>query len=113
VSIIVHLLLNEALSYFLIDVTQLIILDISSLLLLVLFWIKDEQVTERMKLIELSFLGTNLLSLLMVNIIYFTNQELSLLLFFFLAAFLVTGLMQVKTYSLKFELENINKWTTS
>jgi peptidoglycan/LPS O-acetylase OafA/YrhL len=49
----------------------------------------------------------------MVNIIYFTNQDLSLLLFFFLSGFLIAGLMQVKTYSLKFELENINKWTTS
>lgn len=61
----------------------------------------------------MSFLGTNLLALLMVNIIYFTNQDLSLLLFFFLSGFLIAGLMQVKTYSLKFELENINKWTTS
>jgi ABC-type multidrug transport system fused ATPase/permease subunit len=113
VAIISYLILNEALAYFLIDITQLVILDLSSALLLVLFWLKDEQVTEKMKLIELSFLGTNLLALLMVNIIYFTNQDLSLLLFFFLATFLIAGLMQVKTYSLKFELENINKWTTS
>jgi len=38
----------------------------------------------------------------MVNIIFFTNQSLSLLLFFFLAVFLVAGLMQLRTYSLKF-----------
>ena len=102
VGIVVFLLLNEALSYFMADVTQLIILDISSVLLLVILWVKDEQVMERMKLIELSFLGTNLLALLMVNIVYFTNQDLSLLLFFFLSTFLIAGTMQVKTYSLKF-----------
>lgn len=55
-----------------------------------------------MKLIELSFIGTNLLALLMVNIVYFTNQDLSLLLFFFLSFFLIAGIMQIKTYSLKF-----------
>lgn len=102
VAIIAYLILNEALAYFLIDITQLVVLDLTSALLLVLFWLKDEQVTEKMKLIELSFLGTNLLALLMVNIIFFTNQDLSLLLFFFLSTFLVAGLMQVKTYSLKF-----------
>jgi hypothetical protein len=46
-----YLLLNEALAYFLIDVTQIVVLDLTSALLLVLFWIKDEQVTEKMKLI--------------------------------------------------------------
>ena len=112
-AIISYLLLNEALAYFLIDVTQLVALDLTSALLLVLFWIKDQQVTEKMKLIQLSFLGTNILALLMTNIIFFTDQDLSLFLFFLLSAFLIAGLMQVKTYSLKFQLENINKWTTS
>lgn len=41
VAIIAFLILNESLSYFMADVTQLIILDISSVLLVVLFWVKD------------------------------------------------------------------------
>lgn len=106
-------MVNEATSAFLEDVAQLVVLDISSLLLLVLFLVKDEQINERMKLIELSFLGVNKLALVMVNIVFFTTQNLSLLLFFFLACFLVAGIMQLRTYSLKFELENINKWPTA
>jgi hypothetical protein len=46
----------------------------------------------------------NLLAVFMLDILYFTNQEMSLLLFFFLSTFLVIGLMQLKTYSMKFEL---------
>lgn len=40
-AIIAFLILNESLSYFMVDVTQLIILDLSSALLVVLFWVKD------------------------------------------------------------------------
>ena len=50
-AISAYLILNEALAYFLGDMTQLVILDMSSALLVVLFWVKDEQITERMKLI--------------------------------------------------------------
>jgi hypothetical protein len=46
-----YLIINEALAYFLGDMTQLAILDMSSVLLVVLFWFKDEQITEKMKLI--------------------------------------------------------------
>ncbi len=40
-AISTYLIVNEALSYFLIDMTQLVILDLTSILLIVLFWVKD------------------------------------------------------------------------
>lgn len=83
---------------------QLVVLDISGLLLGILMLLKDEQVNEVVKLIELSFLGVFGLSLVMLNIVFFTTQNLSIPLFFILSVFLVAGIWRVRTYSLKFEL---------
>jgi hypothetical protein len=44
VAILAYIILNESLNYFLTDITQLMILDISSILLLILLWIKDEHI---------------------------------------------------------------------
>jgi hypothetical protein len=54
------------------------------------------------KLIELSFLGVFGLSILMLNILHFTTQNLSVQLFFVLSLLLAAGVMQVETYSLQF-----------
>ncbi len=43
-----------------------------------------------------------MLAILMLNIIYFTDQHLSLVLFFLLSAILVLGISHLKLYSLKF-----------
>jgi hypothetical protein len=102
--LLTFLLLNECIHYYFTDIIALIVLDLSSILLLIIIVIKEESQIERVKLTEYSFLSLNKLALVMVNIIYFTSQELSLLLYFILAIFLLAATQQLKTYSLKFEL---------
>lgn len=94
----------EIVSFLSNSLTQLIILALGNLLMLIVFLLKDEHLSDRIKLLELSLIAVNHLALIMVAIIYFTNQQLTLLLFFMLAVFLTAGIMRLKTYSLKFEL---------
>jgi hypothetical protein len=112
-GLLVFVLLNEAIAFFLADTVQLIVLSVLSVLLTLLVVFKDEQMNERARQIELSFHTVNLLALVLVNVASFTSQSISLLSFFFLAAFAVVAVLQIRMRSLRFELENINKWPTA
>jgi len=61
-------------AYICADNVQLIILDILSILLMLLVVLKDEQINERARQIELSFHGVNILALILINVVFFTGQ---------------------------------------
>jgi hypothetical protein len=65
-----------------------------------------------MKLIELTMIALNILTIAMTNLIYFLTLQLNFALFCLLAIILVATIQQLKLHSLKFELDNVNKWTT-
>jgi hypothetical protein len=74
---------------------------------------KDEHLEEIGKLVELAGLAVNILGYLMVLAMVATRGSIPLYSYLALVPFLVGGILQLKPYSLRFELENINKWPTA
>jgi|JI9StandDraft_1071089.scaffolds.fasta_scaffold734126_2 hypothetical protein len=66
-----------------------------------------------MKLVELSYLSINMLSYLVVDVSYMFSQEFTLELLLLLTCFLVAAVAHLNTYSMEFEIQNINKWPTA
>lgn len=78
-----------------------------------MFFLKNEHLNSQTKLIELSFLGVNMLGYLILDLSLAFSYAFSLELFFILGIFLVGGILQLRLYSLEFQIQNINKWPTS
>jgi len=91
----------------------LTILNFSSLFMTFLFKFKDEHLTEITKLIELSFLMVNKTGIILLNLKILLGHQISLPLYFMVILVLVASTLMMNTYSLEFEILNINKWPTS
>ena len=87
-------------------------LNLSIILVLVVFLLKDEHQSENIKKIEATMIAINFIAVLMTNLKVFFQIELELSLFVILVPFLVLGVMQLHLFGIKFLLENINKWST-
>jgi hypothetical protein len=93
---------SEIVFAFLSSKSALAVFAICSLLMFVLFIVKDEHLNEKHKLTELSFLCVNLLGIGMTGFTVVISYSLSLELFFLMAGFVVATVMKYKSYSLKF-----------
>ena len=91
----------------------LTILNFSSVFMIFLFKFKDEHLTEITKLIELSFLMVNKTGIILLNLNILLGHQISLPLYFMVILVLVASTLMMNTYSLEFEILNINKWPTS
>ena len=91
----------------------LTILNFSSVFMIFLFKFKDEHLTEITKLIELSFLMVNKTGIILLNLKILLGHQISLPLYFMVILVLVASTLMMNTYSLEFEILNINKWPTS
>jgi len=54
-----------------------------------------------------------LLGIMIVNFSFALGSQVQIWVYLLLCAGVWGGVMQVRTYSMKFELENINKWPTA
>lgn len=68
-----------------------------------MFFLKNEHLNSQTKLIELSFLGVNMLGYLILDLSLAFSYAFSLELFFILGIFLVGGILQLRLYSSSFK----------
>jgi hypothetical protein len=93
--------------------SHLIVANVASGLLLILFYFTDEYLDEQAKRVELSFLMVNSVGVALVDFSFLLGYGISLYLWFIGTLFVVATVLHVSTYSLEFEVQNINKWPTS
>ena len=93
--------------------TFLIIANLTTALLLILFVFKNEHLNEQAKLIELSFLTVTTTALTIVDLKVLLGLSFSLYTFGVIALFVLAATLSLNTYSLEYEIQNINKWPTS
>ena len=86
------------------ELNSLIILNVSFILLLIIFYVKDEELHETIKLIQISGLLVNMMAILILDFIVFFDEEISIALFFFISALITFGAMKYSPHSLTFEI---------
>jgi hypothetical protein len=110
--LVLYAVVNELNNYFFSNATQLAILNLTTLALLVVVVLIKDEVSESIKVMQYAFISVQLLATLFVDIASILNPPLPTFLFPLLAPLLFLAVMQLKTTSLRFELDNINKWPT-
>jgi hypothetical protein len=93
--------------------SHLIVTGLASGLLLVLFYFANEYLSEEAKLVELSFLVVNAVGVALAGLSFVLGYGISLYLWLVGALLLVAAVLHTNSYSLEFEVQNINKWPTS
>ncbi len=74
---ILYVLVNEITFYYMEETVKLIVLDISIVLMLAVFFLKDEHSQEWTKLLELNMLLINFIPIAMINAMYFLRIQLN------------------------------------
>lgn len=98
----VYAIINEINAYFLDGGAQLAVLNLTTLGLLIILVLLKDEVSEKIKLMQYSFVATQLLAVLFLNLYYIVTPPLPAFLFPLLAPFLFLAVMQLKTTSLRF-----------
>lgn len=83
-----------------------------TIITLVIIILRKDEVSEKLKVMQYSFLSVQLLACLFVNLSKILDPPLPPFLFPILAPMVFLAVIQLKTTNLRFELENVNKWPT-
>lgn len=97
-----YAIVSEIMAYFLEGGAQLAILNLTTLGLLVVLLLLKDEVSERIKLMQCSFVAVQLLAVLFLDLYYLVAPPLPAFLFPLLAPFLFLAVLQLKTTSLRF-----------
>jgi len=83
---------------------KLIILDISMIVLLAVFFLKDEHFQEWTKLLELNMIVINAIPIAMINAMYFLKIELNFSFLVILWPIAIVAIQKMNLHNLEFEL---------
>lgn len=97
-----YALVNELSSYLLIDGPRLAILNITTIAFLFLLIFTNDEVSEKIKLMQVAFLAVQLLAALFVDIAQVGSPGLPPFLLAVVGPTLFAGVMRVKTTNLRF-----------
>ena len=102
VGLIIYATTNELTFYYLDEMVQLIVLDISIVIMLTIFFLKDEHYQEWTKLLELNMLIINAIPIAMINAMYFLKIDLSFSFLLILWPISIVSIQRMNLYSLEF-----------